>query len=237
MIHSRILTLATLFAISAFSLPAGTLTVTVSSTAMPWLWDTTSLNTAFQYGVQDGTGPAIIDPSSGISFAPGGTLTITYLDGLTSAFGGTPEVTAEGYGPNPPSPFVYDASNNLGSSGQPFPSFYMDPASYPIYLNTMVATFTDLAGNIVGTPFAVFDGPLSVVVPVGAAQLQLGVNDDFFSDNTGSLLVQVTGPDAAASVPEPANLLLLGSAFALAGMFRYRQRRGAPGRNKQDTAR
>jgi hypothetical protein len=231
MIHSRVLTLATLFTVSAFSLPAGTLTVTVSSTAMPWLWDTTSLNAAFQYGLQDGTGPTTIDSSSGISFAPGGTLMITYLDGLTSAFGGAPEVTAEGYGPNPPSPFVYDASNNLGSSGQLFPSFYMDPAAYPIYLNTLVGTFTDLAGNIVGTPFAVFGGPLSVVVPVGAAQLQLGINDDVFSDNTGALLVQVTGPDAA-SVPEPASLLLLGSAFALAGMIQYRPQRADSGRNQ-----
>jgi hypothetical protein len=84
-----------------------------------------------------------------------------------------------------------------------------------------MGTFTDLAGNIVGTPFAVFNGPLAVVVPVGAAQLQLGIDDDVFADNSGSLLVQVTGPDA---VPEPTSLLLLGSALALVGLIRLRGR-------------
>src|SRR5215831_16867550 len=91
--HSRGLTLAVFLTASAFSLSAGTLAVTVSSTAMPWQWDSTSLNAAFQYGLQDGTAPTTIGAGSGIAFAAGGTLTIMYLGGLSSAFGGTPDVT------------------------------------------------------------------------------------------------------------------------------------------------
>jgi hypothetical protein len=187
---------------------------------MPWLWDTVSLNTASPFGVQDGSGPAVVDSSSGVSFAPGSILTITYLSGLTSAFGGAPVVDGQGYGPNPPSPFEFDANNNLGNSGQPFPSLYMLP--YPIYLNTLVATFADASGNIVGTPFAVFNGPLSVLVPLGATQLQLGVNDDIFADNTGSLSVSVADANTA---PEPSGSVLIGSALlaAWAGL-KYRNR-------------
>ncbi|MHB8744169.1 MAG: hypothetical protein ACYC9L_13720 [Sulfuricaulis sp.] len=58
-------------------------TVSVDSQAMPWLWDTTSLNTTSQFGVQDGVGPALVDASSGIDFTGGGGITITYLSGLT----------------------------------------------------------------------------------------------------------------------------------------------------------
>jgi hypothetical protein len=215
----RSLRTAILLGTCVVSLHAASVTVPVSSLAQPWLWDNTSLNTAFQFGIQDGAGPTIVDSSSGISFSPGNILTITYIRGLTSAFGGSPVVDGEGYGPNPPSPFEFDANNNPGSSGQPFPSFYMDPLTYPIYLNTLVGTFADAGGNIVGTPFAIFNGPLSVAVPVGAVQLQLGINDDVFADNTGELEVNV----ADAAVPEPGTMLLLGSAAVMAGLFKFRK--------------
>ncbi len=222
MIYSRILRFVLLPAALAFSLQAGSVTVNVDSTAMPWLWDTVSLNTASPFGILDGIGPTVVDSSSGLSFASGGTLTITYLRGLTSAFGGAPVVDGEGYSPNPPSPFEFDADGNPGSSGQPFPSLYMSP--YHIYLNTLVGTFADSSGNIVGTPFAVFNGPLSVLIPVGATRLQLGINDDIFADNTGSLAVRVTDSGA---VPEPSSFVLLGSSILAAlAAFRYRDRRG-----------
>lgn len=222
--YSRILRVVLLPAALAFSLQAASVAVTVDSQAMPWLWDTVSLNTTRPFGLQDGTLPTVVDSSSGISFAPGGTLTITYLSGLTSAFfGRPPEVDGQGYGPNPPSPFEFDANDNPGSSGQPQPSLYMSP--YPIYLNTLVGTFADSSGNIVGTPFAVFNGPASVLVPLGASRLQLGINDDIFADNTGSLDVNVAGPNV---VPEPSSFLLLGSSIlaALAALKYRDQARG-----------
>ncbi|MHB8471828.1 MAG: hypothetical protein ACYDC8_03040 [Gammaproteobacteria bacterium] len=189
-------------------------TVSVDSQAMPWLWDTTSLNTTSQFGVQDGVGPALVDASSGIDFTAGGGITITYLSGLTSPYGGTPY--ADGNGDT-----GYAADGNGGSSGKYFPSRYMNPSSYPVYLNALVGTFADSAGNIVGTPFAVGNGPLNVLIPVGASRLQLGLNDDIFSDNTGTLRVQVTGP---AAVPLPLSAWLFGSGLmGLLGIARRKQ--------------
>ena len=210
---SGVLRLALLSAV-AFSLSASTVSVSVGGTAMPWLWDTVSMNTASSFGTQDGTGPTVVDSSSGLSFAPGGIFTITYLAGLTGAFG-VPEVDGVGYGPNAPSPFEFVADDGGGSSGQFFPSRYMGP--YPIYLNTLVGTFADSSGNIVGTPFAIFNGPFAILVPTGATRLQLGINDDIFADNPGSLDVSVAGPDAiTGTVPEPSGFVLMGSSIIAA---------------------
>lgn len=108
----------------------------------------------------------------------------------------------------------YTANNNPGSSGRYFPSRYFSPADYPAYLSALVGTFANGAGQIVGTPFLI--GNLrSVVVPVGATRLQMGINDDIFHDNSGSLTVQVTGP-SLSSVPEPGALVLAATGLALA---------------------
>ena len=42
--------------------------------------------------------------------------------------------------------------------------------------------------------FVVGNGPTTVNAPAGAARLQLGFNDDLYSDNAGRLEMQVTGP-------------------------------------------
>jgi len=67
------------------------------------------------------------------------------------------------------------------------PSYYMNPATYPIYASELVGTFANSDGQIVGTPFAV--GNLGTfTIPTGATQLQLGVNDVGYGDNYGSWL-------------------------------------------------
>src|SRR5450432_758150 len=72
---------------STMTLVAATVTetVTVSGAAMPWLWNNTTLNPLFHFGIQDGTLPTIVDSSQGLSFDPGGTFIITYLSGFTNA--------------------------------------------------------------------------------------------------------------------------------------------------------
>lgn len=176
-----------------------TIPVTVNSKAAPWLWDNTTLNTAYQYGVRDNIAPSTINSSSGLDFAAGNALTINYLNGKTNAFGGSPEVEAKGYFGS------YTTNGFGGSSGLGFPSKYMT-ADWDTYLNQLVGTFADATGAIIGTPFAIGLGR-TVSIPVGATQLQLGINDDIFADNTGELNLTVS---QSVSVPEPSTIFGLG---------------------------
>jgi hypothetical protein len=102
----------------------------------------------------------------------------------------------------------------------------LNPATYPIYLVELVGTFADSTGAIVGTPFALGNGPTDIIAPAGATELLLGINDDIYSDNTGSFLVDVTGPGAAIppSVPEPGSLVLLGTSLGLLAAFGLQRR-------------
>ncbi len=240
-------TLFILFA-SAVCLQAGTITdsVTVNGTSMPWVTTggascvmSSSLNTTyFSYGLQDGTCPIVVNSSnSGISFAPGGILSITYQSGLVTIdeTNSSPSDNADGYAPGTPIPYLANAGP--GTTGTYFPSLYLG-TYYPIYLGALVGVLTDSAGNLVcplgsppcsdpvgfgfspdsATPFSV-----SIQIPTGATQLQLGIDDDGFSDNAGSYLVQIQGP--AAPVPEPASFLLI--SFPLLGLAAFKYRRSA----------
>jgi hypothetical protein len=188
---------------SASGASAAMIAVGVDGRAMPWDWVDGGLNDAYQYGVLDGLGPTVVDAGDGIAVAAGNTIDVAYLAGLTDAFG-VPGGTVDALGHD-----FWEANDTPGSSGEVFPSFYMSP--YPIYLNALVGTFADASGAIVGSPFHIGLGG-SFVVPVGATQLQLGVNDDIFADNTGSLRVCVSDAGECATVPEPftAGLLALG---------------------------
>ena len=187
---------------------AGSVTVTVDSQTGPWNYSA-GLNSTYTYGVGDFTSPVVI--SSGFDFSAGGTFTITALSGMTSPYGGTPYADAGG-------DTAYVANDTSGSSGNYFPSLYFNSSDYPAYLNELVGTFTDSSGAIVGTPFNI--GLMrSITVPSGASQLQLGLNDDIFSDNTGSLSVQVSGP---GSVPDGGSTLALLS-LACAGVLGVRR--------------
>ena len=201
----------------ASSASAGAIIRSVDGLAMPWVWIDGGLNDSFQYGILDGLSPTVVDAGDGIAVVAGNTIDVVYLTGLTSAFGGVPYSDAVG-------DTAYDASNNLGSTGTFFPSLYLSP--YPIYLNALVGTFANVTGTIVGTPFHIGLGG-SFLVPVGATQLQLGLNDDLFADNTGSFRICVSDAgECLATVPEPvsASLLALGLSGLAARAVRRRRR-------------
>ena len=189
---------------------------TVDSHAGPW---DQSLNPSFDYGVHDNNGPTYVNHgNSGLNFNSGDVLTITYISGLTSAFGGIPTIDANGYvgglfgcGPG---------LSGFGSSGTAFPCVYTD-LTQNTWLIELMGVFTDSSGVIVGSPFTIGNGPLMISVPSGATQLALGVTDDIYGDNTGALVVDVSGP---SSVPEPTTLLMLGSGIASLAGFRLRRK-------------
>jgi hypothetical protein len=195
---------------SAGGAQAGFITVvrTVDSHQGPWQFVPGGLNDAYRFGFNDHLAPLVVDASDGFDFTSGGTFTVTYLGGATSAlpplFGYS---DARGH-----TNWPQYGSGTPGTSGAFFPSVYMDRSEYPVYLNALVGTFADDAGRIVGTPFAVNLGR-TLVVPTGATRLQLGINDDIFYDNDGALTVSITGP---AAVPEPSTL---GSSAVAALLF------------------
>lgn len=198
--------------IAAFTLAtsaalAGTVTVDVNSQTGPWL-TTPTLNPTFSYGVGDNLAPVAIG-----GFTPGETVTIS-ATGLTSEFAFVaPDTDANGF-------VSVFSSDQPGSSGTRFPGFYtVDPAN--VYLGALIGTFADSTGAILGTPFFIGVGPTSVTA-VGEFLL-LGITDDIYADNSGSLSVSVTAPSIGA-VPEPATWAMMLLGFAGMGFMAYRRR-------------
>ena len=162
---------------------------------MPWLYSLVGggLNSSYSYGNNDGISPVVLSPAQGFNFTAGSPLTITFAGGAISLGTGISANDASG---NP----SFTANNPQPGIA---PSYYMSNVASPIYLGELVGTFTNGAGTIVGIPFAIGDGPATVYVPAGAAQLQLGVNATVFSNNTGFWLIQVSASAGSAN-PTPA---------------------------------
>jgi len=172
----------------------------------------------------------------------GDNITITYVDGFTSAFGGVPPtVDANGYagglfgsgadcGGSP--------CTGIGSSGRPFPSAFIDPTNTgsQIALNALIAAFVDSSGFVLNA-FAPGNGPFSTTAPLNAVALLLGVNDDIFTlnggqlseiDNTGALRIELAGSTIAAAVPEPPTLLAMLLALVILAIATRARRPATP---------
>lgn len=200
---------------------ATVINTTVDGKVRPWDFAPVvgGQNSDFVFGAGDGGGlglaPVLIDAGNGLSFAAGGALTITRTSGLTSAFASPPTEDGVGYFSLGP------ANDNPGSSGGPFPSKYT-PADWDTNLMALMGTFADAGGNIVGTPFEIGNGR-TIVIPVGASRLQLGLNDDIFDDNTGALNLTIADSRIVTPVPSPGTAALLAPALLL--MLRTQRRR------------
>jgi hypothetical protein len=167
------------------------------------------LNTLYQYGVGDQSAPALVSAADGLAFVAGDVLTVTYISGLTNP-----------YGLACPGPWCYTAAGSAGarnnfietSSGTYMPSYFIPSSEYDIGDMALVGVFADSSGALVGTPHNVGIGPTSLIIPAGATRFQMGINDDIFSDNSGSLTVNVS--ESSSASPEPSTWALLASAIA-----------------------
>jgi hypothetical protein len=154
---------------------------TIPGTAMPWVFH--GINRKYKFGLGDGSAPIVVVLRD-LNVHWGSVVSIRYVSGSVSADPGVYPYTEAGGDTS------FLANNGTGNGFGVFPSYYMTP--YPIYLCELVGAFANKNGKIVGQPFAIADGPISVTVPAHAALLQLGVNDDKFSDNAGSWVVAVS---------------------------------------------
>jgi hypothetical protein len=195
---------------------AGTIDVIVNSTDEPWdptlAGNSSYAFTNYSPGYQ--TGPATVNTV--VSFTAGNELEITYLTGGDQTSPGEPYVDGLGYTFD-----EWDSSTTFnGAPGDFIPQT-------PIYLQEVVGTFTDGSGDIVGTPFVVGDGTI-VTVPVGASALQLGINDNYYYDNSDEpdnpLQFSVSDlGNGTTQTPEPATLVLVGGGLLAIGYRRSKR--------------
>jgi hypothetical protein len=201
---------------------AGSTIVSVSGRSGPWEFVKGGLNTNDRYGDGDQGAPTIVTAADGIAFAPGDSIQVRYLSGLATPavndLGIYPYVDADGE-------TGVAAPNNSSYGGFGVaPSYFMPSSTYPIYWEELVGTFANSSGVIVGTPFAIGDSA-TLIVPAGATQLQLGVNDAGYDNDGGAFSIEVSG----ASVPEPSPLILLGiGVLGLLIRGLYRRNPGEP---------
>jgi RHS repeat-associated protein len=165
--------------------PTSNQTVTVAGTAGPWLVSGT-LNSAYSYSSTGSTAPTVVPVTTGQQ------MTLQYQSGLVSIGGGQSSYDGKGV-------------PSLNGNASPYPAQYISGSSNA---GALIGAWTDATGQIVARPFVVNDGT-TLTAPTGAAQLQLGVDDTAFADNTGTWTLQVqsgapglfssVGPDSTNS--------------------------------------
>lgn len=194
MLHKlRIASILTAF---VFSLPVSAASISanyaVPGSSGPWAYVASGINSSYPYGESGGRGaPVVVDSSNGFVFATGNTINVTYLNGTVKGNNGDfPFTDANGD--------TSKVRNSTDSTnGDIYPAYYMSSTQYPVYQCELIGVFTDGSGSLVGTPLKIGNAA-TLTIPAGASKLNLGLNDDYFGDNSGTYFVQVT-----QNVPEP----------------------------------
>ena len=144
------------------------------------------------------------NPSAGIFLTPGDILTISYVSGTWTNAPGNPFWDAGG---DPAVVFTSPANAHLTQAAY-FLAHYFPTTDFPYNGYDLDGVFTNSVGSIIGDPFPIGDHR-TVIVPQGATQLQLGMDDTYYGDNSGSVTMSVT-ESAATAAPEPSSLALFG---------------------------
>jgi hypothetical protein len=162
--------------------------VTVPSTTKPWNVSG-GQNPSYPYTATGGTASVVITCAAGatIQVTASGTIVTSYSG--AAAPGDLPPTNGQG-------------TNYPGGQGNIAGSF----------CNVLMGAFTDSSGNVVtptvGTgPVTIGGGPTTLLVPTGATQLQLGIDDVAYGSGSGSFDVAFTVTTQAVS----ANVSLLGN--------------------------
>ena len=197
-----------IFAAAGF---AGSVDVTVQGTAGPW---STAVNSSDPFGTGE-TAPASVT-GNGLDFSAGKSFTIKYVSGDVQL--------SPSYTPNDANGIVsFGALDNSNSVSGFSPGAYVSSAQYPVFYGELIGAFTNASGDIVGTPFAIGNSN-TVTAPAGATQLQLGVNDNLYSDNSGSWQIQVSQPASASAIPLPPAAWATSAMLACLGIFHLGRR-------------
>jgi len=175
---------------------ANATTVTVQGNSGPW---DVSVNASFGYGNGTQTAPTSVPIIGGALYD------IAYVSGLWSTNTPANNVDAGGY-PSVP--------NFINAPFLTAPGFYT-----PAHLQELIGTFATNSGLIVGTPFTIGNGLLSITAPLGSSLLLLGTNDTSYQDNTGAILVSVN-----AATPLPAALPLFAGGLGALGLLGWRRK-------------
>lgn len=147
-------------------------------------------NPSYPYTATGGTSPVVIAVAAGstIQLTASGTINTSYASG--AAPGDLPP--SNGQGTN------YPGANVPGS-----------------FCNVLMGAFTDGSGNVVtpstgSGPVTIGNGPITLLVPTGATQLQLGIDDVNYGSGSGSLTVSYTITTQAVA----SNVSILGNLTA-----------------------
>ncbi|NIJ31623.1 hypothetical protein FHT00_003604 [Sphingomonas insulae] len=152
---------------------AKTVKVRVDAKSVPW---NVRANPTMRFGINDGRPPTLVlDPAIKV----GTTITIS-AKGSTLYGPGSPL-----NGPDGDRDWYLDRGNV-----DFFPSHYMRGYNVPIYRSQLVGAFVSADGIVVSSPFPI-GREAKVVVPAGAAGISLGLNDEVYADNSGSLDVSI----------------------------------------------
>ena len=193
---------------------------TINALMTPW---SVAANPGMSYGVigDESVGPTVVsvagDVSASFSYVGGTIAEYVFHPSLSSLAGITPVgVSSDPYGSgNAPTTL-----RPTGSTGQLMPSSYIEPGNVgpDIYFGALLASFADSSGQVIGAPFAPGDSDANVMVPDGATELLLGVNQDYFGSimTSGSWTYDVTliQGSVGGGVPEAPTCLM-----ALLGML------------------